>query len=75
MCSVVLHRCPFVAACLACQHPASIELAFWFADDAYERLSPDGLSLNGSGGSEGWLEHHVRKMCKALRPEVGLTWQ
>lgn len=55
------------------QHPASIELACLYADDAYERLSPDGLSLNGSGGSEGWLEHHVRKMCKALRPEVGLA--
>jgi hypothetical protein len=75
MCSAVLHRCPLLAGYLTHLHPASIELASRFADDAYERLSPDGLSLNGSGGSEGWLEHHVRKMCKALRPEVGLTWQ
>jgi hypothetical protein len=73
MCSAEMHRCPLLARCLARPHPAPIELAVLFADDPYERLSPDGLSLNGSGGSEGWLEHHVRKMCKALRPEVGLT--
>ena len=55
-------------------HPASPKRpACVLADDAYVRLSPDGLSLNGEGATEGWLEHHMRKMCKALRPEVEVT--
>lgn len=33
---------------------------------SWTQLSPDGEDVSKNG----WLEHHVREMCNALRPEV-----
>jgi hypothetical protein len=33
---------------------------------SWTQLSPDGEDVS----KHGWLEHHVREMCNALRPEV-----
>ena len=38
---------------------------------SWKQLSPDGVLISEGG----WLEHHVREMCSALRPEASQSPQ